>query len=189
MTRRSLAPLLLLAAALPLTLAPRAEALAIVAVQPSAGLVATGASLTVDLVADFDTPVLGFGLDLSFDSAVLSLLAPPSIGSAWTSAFAADGDGLVGLAPPGGVVGNGVLLATLSFLALAPGTTSISLGITSGDLTEGFPLLVSGFDNAQLGGATVSVPEPGAALLVGLAAAALLAVRCFADRRHPSERG
>ena len=50
-------------------------------------------SFSVDLVADIPDPVLGWGLDLSFDPTVLSLNTF-TIGSSWNPGTSLDGDNL-----------------------------------------------------------------------------------------------
>jgi hypothetical protein len=107
---------------------------------PSASVVYVGDTFTIDLVADIPDPVLGWGLDVAFNPAILSqvdlLIADPP----WSAGFAPDGDGLVGLTFPLPVVGVGVPLATLTFRAIAPGLSTLVASITADDLTEGFPL-------------------------------------------------
>ncbi|HOO17932.1 MAG TPA: hypothetical protein PLU99_12595, partial [Phycisphaerae bacterium] len=81
-----------------------------------------------------------------------------------------DGDGFAGLLfPPDVVHGEDVLLGTLTFA----GTGSwVDLGVTPGDLTEGFALAsVGGFAAATFTGAYI--PEPAALVLLALGALAL----------------
>jgi hypothetical protein len=86
---------------------------------------------------------------------------------------------LDGLAFPSSISGTDILLATVHLSAIASGKTDLPLGVTPGDLTEGFPLDPTGFAAMTLGSAHVTaVPEPTAALLV---LAGLLAMR--ASRR------
>jgi hypothetical protein len=149
-----------------------ARALVIVqAVGPSSPI-AVGASFQIDLVADLGDPILGWGLDLVFDPAVIAPSGAPTIGPGWAAAFAPDGDGLAGLAFPNGITGSGILLASQTFTAIAPGTSAVDLAVTPGDLTEGFALDPTGFAAPSFLGASVDVPEPGGALLLALAAAA-----------------
>lgn len=160
----------------------RADALTILGFAPSAATTQIGSQVTVDIVADFDALVVGWGLDLSFDPSVLSLSNGPVIGGVWNSGFAPDGDGLAGLALPGGLSGTGVVLATLTFDAVGLGTSALILSVTPGDLTEGVPLLSGGFDSLNLLGGSLEVttiPEPATALLMaaGLAAFALRRAR------------
>jgi hypothetical protein len=129
--------------------------------------VAPGDSTTLEIRADFDVPVLGFGIDLVLDPGVLSPSGAPTIGAAWTPAFAPDGDGLVGLAPITGIVGPDVLLASLTVMRTSGEATVIDGAITPGDLTEGFPLLSNGFDAVVFEPTAVAaIPEPATALLV-----------------------
>ena len=128
--------------------------------------IGVGDVFSIDILGDITDPIVGWGLDLSFDETVLSLVGPPLIGPSWFGAFAPDGDALAGLAFPYSVSGPEVLLATLTFSANAIGATDLTLGITPGDLTEGFGLDPSGFAGFTFDSTHVSVvPAPAAALL------------------------
>jgi hypothetical protein len=171
-------PRLALSLSLACGLAAPASALVVARVSPASAAHDVGDDFTVDLIATFTAPagtagLLGFGLDLTFDSAVITLSGPPVIGPAFTGFTGPDGDGLGGIASD--AIGSGeILLATLGFHAEAAGFSALVLGITAGDLSEGFPLDPTGFDSVQLvnGGVTV-VPEPASATLLGVALAAL----------------
>jgi hypothetical protein len=165
-----------------------ASALTIANVELAQPSYALGTTFDVEIVASFDAPVLGFGLDIVFDPAVLAIVSAPLIVAPWTPVFAPDGDGLAALAPPEGVVGSRILLVTVTFEATGEGTSSIELAITTGDLTEGFPLKTGGFDAAELHGAEVTVvPEPGGRWLVALAL--LAAAWSIGLERRSSVRG
>jgi hypothetical protein len=142
-----------------------------------------GDTFSVNMLADIQDPVLGWGLDLRFDPLVLSQVGVPVIGSAWSSPPPpppGDGDGLLGLAFPS-VSGSNILLATLSFEALFEGSSTLEADVTTGDLTEGFPLIPSGFASTEYVDATVRVtpasdaPAPSIALLFGAGLAGLFA--------------
>jgi hypothetical protein len=183
----TLARLALFGCAALLAFSVPARAAVIVRAVPSAASVAAGDTLTVELRAATDQSVFGFGLDLSFDGGVLSLTAPPVIAAPWDGLNAPDGDGLAGLVFPNGISGPDLLLATLTFSALAPGFTTILPGVSAGDLTEGFPLDPSGFasDVSFVGAQVEVVPEPSSALLLGFALAALALARSAArSSRH-----
>lgn len=157
---------------------PSASALVTVSLEPSSTIQPVGATFDVDVVADFSELIVGFGIDLTFDSAVITLDGPPLIGPDWFPAFAPDGDGLAGLIPGGPIAGNHVLLATLTFTADAIGVTDLIPGVTAGDLTEGFALWPSGFDSVVFqNGLVTVVPEPTtcALVFVGLVGLALRA--------------
>lgn len=81
-----------------------------------------------------------------------------------------------------GVEGLGVLLATVSFVAAAPGITSLSLSESPEDFAEGFALDPFGFAAVTyVGGSVEVVPEPAAGALV---ASGLLALgACHRTRR------
>ncbi len=156
-------------------LAGSAHATPIVSVVPSSPLVGDGESFTVQLIADLDEPVVGWGLDLSVLGPANLDPGPPAIGPLWTPLAAPDADGLAGQAFPTPISGTGVLLATLSFTATGPGSIAFQAEISDGDLSEGFALHPIGFaEDPVLEGATVTVlPEPAALLLLGLGALAL----------------
>lgn len=151
-----------------------------------------GASTTLEIRADFDAPVLGFGIDLLLDASVLSVSAAPVIGPAWTAVFAPDGDGLAGLAPVSGVVGTDVLLASVLVTRTGSAGTTVDGGVTADDLTEGFPLLSGGFDTASFvptAVAPVPEPTPGALAAVAAASLAMLAGAVRRDRRGRNAGG
>ncbi len=153
-----------------------------VSVEPNNTLVNVGDTFTVDILADITSidAIVGWGMDLSFDSLILSHnpLTDVLIGPSFNAAPTLDGDGLAGLlpfAPPPvtGVSGNDVLLATLTFEATQAGTTSLLGGFTVGDLTEGFVQLGGGPVDVTFNGGLVQViPAPTAAMLglIGLGA-------------------
>lgn len=136
-----------------------------------------GELFTVEILADLSDPVLGWGLDLDFDAGLLGQSGAPAVGPDWIPFGGGDGDGLSGVFPPPsggeGRSGSDVLLATLSFEAVAQGVAELLLGATLADLTEGFALDPTGFDrDVTFVGATVTIvpePESGALLLLGLA--------------------
>ena len=147
--------------------------------------VALGATTNLEIRADFDSPVLGFGIDLLLDPAVLTAIGSPVVGPAWTPVFAPDGDGLAGLAPITGVAGPDVPLATLTVLRTSLAGTLIDGALTPGDLTEGFPLPTAGFDSVVfVSTPVVAIPEPTTVLLL----AGGLGVLSW-RRRKRTERG
>ena len=138
--------------------------------------VGVGAQFDVELRADLGDPVLGWGLDLTFDPAVVQRVSPPAIGADWLAVTASDGDGLAGIAA-GGLTGDR-RLAIVSFQAIALGSTSFVLSDTLTDLSEGFALDPAGFAAVQYQSASVNVvPEPGTALLTALGLVGLAARR------------
>jgi hypothetical protein len=134
--------------------------------EPSASVVDPGDIFTVDLKADIPDPVLGWGLDVSFDTAILSL-GSITIDPLWFPGTSFDGDGLVGLAFPTAISGTDIRLAQLTFTGLSPGTTSLVASATALDFTEGFALFPTGFADVTFVEGSVSVtPEPGTFLLM-----------------------
>lgn len=176
---------LILAAAL-LLLLP-IQAMAILIYFDSTNIdVLLGDTFSVELLADIQDPVLGWGLDVGFDPTILSDPAV-SIGSSWFPANSLDGDGLAGLAFPFPVSGSNTLLATLTFTTLDYGSSPLIASITPGDLTEGFPLVPPGgfaevdFINSGVNVSAAPVPEPATILLL---ATGLLGVAGEARRRR-----
>lgn len=143
--------------------------------------VGLGDVFTMDIVADIDEPVLGWGLDLTIDNpSIVSTVGLPVIDSAWFAApFNPDGDGLAALAFPDSIVGTN-LLATVTFSADMLGETDLFLSADVADLTEGFPLDNEGFGSLtfQLGHVSV-VPVPAAVMLGIVGLAMIAATRRF----------
>jgi hypothetical protein len=157
-----------------------------VSFDPLDSIVEEGEFFAVNLIADIPDPVLGWGLDVSFDPAILSLDGPPAIGSSWKPAFAPDGDGLAGLAFPFPVNGNGITLATLNFEVITLGTSLLQASATAGDFTEGFPLATGGFADVVFKDGSVSpVPEPGTILLL---ASGLAGLGAFGRRKFRNSK-
>ena len=141
--------------------------------------VGIGAQFDVELRADLGDPVLGWGLDLGFDPAIVQRVSAPTIGPDWFAVAVSDGDGLAGVAA-GGLTGDR-RLAVVRFQAIALGSTSFVLSDTLADLSEGFALDPAGFAAVQYQSASVNVvPEPGTALLTALGLAGLAAGRRYA---------
>lgn len=144
--------------------------------QPQDSSAEVGAPFSVDLLANIPDPVLGWGLDVTFNTSVISLTGV-TVASQWSPAAAADGDGLAGLAFPLPVSGDNVLLATLSFDALTQGATTLEASATVGDLTEGFPLASGGFAEViYTPGSVEVVPLPAAVWLFGSGLLGLIGV-------------
>jgi len=146
-----------------------------VSVEASSNAVFVGDTFTINILADIPDPVLGWGLDLNFDSGLVNQSALPLVSATWMPGFTMDGDELAGLAFPVPVSGTDVLLASLTFEATSAGLATFSAGYTSIDLTEGFPLafaLPGSFADVSFADTlvtinNVSVPEPGTLLLFG----------------------
>lgn len=134
--------------------------------------------------ADINSEAISaWGLDLNFDSSILSLdslLVGPSFMATNT-----DGDGLGGLVPFGqdAVSGSDILLATLNFTAIGLGNTDLFTSSTLGDINEGFytaffqPIGYNDANTAISVTGNSEVPEPSAFLLMLLATIALVSLR------------
>ena len=140
----------------------------IVRFDPASTTVQVGNNVAIKIVADISVPVVGWGLDLSYNHSLLAQQGGPAIGLLWMATFAPDGDGLAALAFPDSISGNSVLLATITFQAQAPGESDLILSTTPGDNTEGFPLDPTGFAQATfIPGHITVIPEPvGISLLL-----------------------
>lgn len=145
-----------------------------------------GDTVTFDILADIAVDTVGWGLDVTFDPTYLAWSGPPTVDPLWVQIASGDGDGLVGLAKltgdddgngtEGSVSGTGIPLASITFQALAvtPAPTTVSLAITPGDATEGFPKDPDGFATTDLGWAQITiVPEPATLLFVAAGGLAL----------------
>ncbi len=140
---------------------------------PSSSIVDLGDTFTVDVRANIPAAdeIIVFGMDATFNSLILD--HNPVVDVALSPSFpfqvpTGDSDylgGLVGASPA--VSGSDVLLATMTFEALAIGTTPLTGAITPGDLTERFvgpgsPLPI---DVSFADGSVTVIPAPAAALL------------------------
>lgn len=155
------------------------------------GPVDVGDAFTVDILADINPAdgLLGWGLDLDFQSSYLTLTDTQVNTALWTQPVNSD-DGLAGNTlsfPP--VSGANFLLATLSFEAIADGTANLSLG-TDDPLLEGFMFLSGSADvtyqnssiiinpsnNPGPGPGPAPVPEPATMFLLGFGLVGLAGV-------------
>jgi hypothetical protein len=128
---------------------------------PASPTVASGGAISARLLANIPNPIIGYGLDLQFDSVALSFDSL-EVGPSWFSATSANGSPLVGLAFPGPVSGPDVVLATLHFhvnQGQCRGTTTLSVNAKPDDLTEGFALVTGGFADFSPASADVSLVD------------------------------
>ncbi len=145
---------------------------------PALSEIILGHDFEIDVVADINAPVVGWGLDVTVATpGVISQIADPAIGPSWFAVPTPDGDKLAGLAFPDSVSGSNILLATLHFRADADGETDLLLGITPGDQTEGFALDPTGFATTHFETGHVSVPEPQSLVIMILSCAGALRLR------------
>lgn len=185
---RNLQRLVLASVAACMTWASTAHAVVLVYFEPASLQVEPGSVFSIQMLADIPQPVVGWGLDMSLTGPHVSIGDPPAIGPAWLAGSAPDGDGLLGVAFPGSVAGDSVLLATLYFEAISPGEVSLAASATTGDLNEGFALDPSGFDDFTADPATITVlPEP-ASLGIGLVIAFLIHQRRKREGRNASRQ-
>ncbi|MGD8454417.1 MAG: hypothetical protein PVJ57_21600 [Phycisphaerae bacterium] len=165
--RRTLVCLTMLAA---LGGAPLLAADITVWLNPASPSVAVGDTVDVDIMASFSESVVGWGIDLALDEPGYADWIDTVIGSAWDPSDTLDHDGLAGLRLPPGVGGD-VLLATVTFAGIAPGTTTLTLS-TGPEEDEGFLLEAGDWvtEAEFLPGTLTVVPEPTALTLLALAA-------------------
>jgi hypothetical protein len=179
-----------------LVLAVRSEAVSI-GLSPSPVATSVGGAFTVDLVvAGLGAgvhPALGsYDLDVAFDASLLSLdgvsfgdlLRDGSVLDSLQDAFEVVAGSWnvseLSFLSPSELLGQqptSFTLATLSFSALAPGTTSVTLsGIAGDEEGDEIPDVQFGAARVEIGGGAV-VPEPGAALLFAFGALAVARAR------------
>jgi hypothetical protein len=179
-----------------LGLAVNAQAAVEVKFSPDVLEVLVGETVGLDIVADFSSdPTIGGGVDILFDPTRLAfagfaflgtgLVLDPSFSRAPTAGGAGELLGL-GFGNFAGVGGPGTV-GTVSFEALAPGSSTVSLRVNDGRVgmpgaffsAASFSEQTALFGSAQVT-AVSSVPLPGA---LGLLASALLGVPAVARRR------
>jgi len=108
-----------------------------VSLAPSSSQVLVNDTFDIVISAILPDEIIGFGFDLLFDDALVQVTGT-QIADPFVPLHTPDGDGLAGLSYPNTVSGTNINLATVSLLALSPGLADISIGVTPGDLTEGF---------------------------------------------------
>jgi len=181
---------------------------ATIRIDPSTTNVLLGTPFTVDLSITSVVDLYAFQSDIGFDPAVLSAVGVtpgsflgganflPGIIDNTTGTISFIGDSLTGLVP--GNTGSGTL-ATITFLALAAGTSSIApanaILLDSGFSDIAFSV-VNGTANVTTGGGS-AIPEPNTAILIcaglGLCSWRISARRrgrqAMSNRRSPSRIG
>ena len=133
-----------------------------------------GETVAVDIMASFETPVVGWGIDMAIGEPTYADWVGTAIGLDWNASDTLDHDGLAGLRFDTGLTGD-VLLATVTFEGLAAGQTLLTLS-GGDDEDEGFLLEAGGLaTNVQFSPATLTViPEPGGLALLAFGTVATL---------------
>ncbi len=144
---------------------------------PVNSTVAVGNTVDVDVYAEIcDAPAVSWGLDLLVDNAGIASYVSHTIGGDWDEAlFTPDGDLLGGTSTED--VSGTVLLATITFVGNAVGTTPITMGYDGApDADEGFYSISNGADGNVCfsAGSIEVVPEPASLALLALGGVALL---------------
>jgi len=155
---------------------------------PDAATYQIGDSFIVNWIADISSPVVGWGLDLTFDSTVVALNGT-MIGPIWFPVAGSESDDYGGLAFPNAVSGSGVLLTSLSFTAIAPGSTNLSASFDPLNFAEGFALEQGGFADLTFANGSVAVnpgPEPAPVILVASVIVGMLGLRFITRLRRTS---
>ena len=126
---------------------------------PATQTVKEGDTFTVGLFADIPDPVFAWGLDLNFDSTILSL-EDVVVDLVWGDLIpSSDGDGLAGASLASPISGTHIPLAELTFKALKEGMTDLMAGVTVSDLDEGFLLVPTGHADVNFSPGLVNVEK------------------------------
>lgn len=121
------------------------HALITLSFDPTPAEVSLNDTIAVDLIADIPAAesINSWGLDISFDSSVLTLNSFTK-GPIWTGGLGScslDDDEICGSALVPSINGSS-LLGTFNFTAIGIGSSALDLSVTEGDITEGFRLVV-----------------------------------------------
>lgn len=115
-----------MAAGIDVTLAPDAEEYVV------------GDTVLVSVLATPEAPLVGYGFDLVMDDPSILTYEGFDAGDAFTRVSSRDGDGLAALSFMGGMTGPDLLIGVVTYTAVDAGEVTLDLGITAGDLSEGF---------------------------------------------------
>jgi hypothetical protein len=143
----------------------------IVYFDPADSVLAIGDSVPVEIRAEFEEPVMSWGLDLTVEDSAYADWTDTVIGDAWDDpGDTLDHDGLAGLRFDTGIGGD-VLLATVTFEGLLEGETVLTLSMGPEE-DEGFVLEAGGLaSNVQfVPGSLTVVPEPAGLTLLAIGA-------------------
>jgi hypothetical protein len=120
-------------------------------------------SFDLTIKANITKELLGFGFDLMYDNqifAVENISFPDTMLPLPTR----DGDGLAAMGFSnnrlGELIGNDVILATITFRKLSEGSSAISVDYTRGDPSEGFPEKGGSFATPHVNETQVGAPIP-----------------------------
>lgn len=152
-----------------------------------------GSTFNVNINADVaaNEALVGWGFDLLFDSTQLRLNSASSSPYWDLVPVSPNPNNLTALllanpnSPDPGLSGTGLLLATLNFTCLGPGTSPLGISVDSTDLTQGFMTFDGQYASWQANTASIvqgsaPVPEPGTMILLGFG---MFALAIFGKRR------
>ena len=148
---------------------------------PVNSTVTVGNTVDVEVYANIcDDPVNSWGLDLLIADSGIASYVSHTIGGDWDAALATPDDDLLGgttftLPDPTGISGT-VLLATITFVGDAVGTTSITMGYdgTPDEDEDFFTDFGPDGDVCFAPGSIQVIPEPATLALLALGGVALL---------------
>lgn len=144
---------------------------------PGSTYAPVGSTFNVEITADIlaNEALVGWGFDLLYDSTQLTLNTASTspywdlftLGNNLTALLIADPN-----SPDPGLSGTGLLLASLNFTCLGPGTSLLGLSVNSEDPIQGFMTFDGLYAEWQaipgiIEQGTAPVPEPGTIVLLG----------------------
>jgi hypothetical protein len=97
-----------------------------------------GDTVTVDVLATTEETLVGYGFDFLLSDDIVLEYDEFGAGAPFTDVPSLDGDGVAGLSFVGGASGEGLLIGVATFAATGSGEVVVNIGVTEGDLSEGF---------------------------------------------------